>query len=133
MRAIVCKEYGPPEKLVVEELPSPAPSGGQVVVEVHAAGVNFPDTLIIEGKYQFKPDFPFSPAAEYAGTVHAIGPDVTGFKVGDRVMSYAAHGAARRDRRGKPHRGTPRANPASDPRSEHRSAPAQCRRGGAPG
>src|SRR6516165_2699233 len=55
MKAVICKEYGPPEKLVLEDLPSPEPAAGQVLVSVRAAGVNFPDTLIIDGKYQFKP------------------------------------------------------------------------------
>ena len=93
MRAVVCKEYGPPEKLVVEELPSPKAAAGQVVVSVKACGVNFPDTLIIEGKYQFKPPPPFTPGGELAGVVKEVGSGVTRFVVGDRVVALAMFGA----------------------------------------
>lgn len=95
MKAIICSRYGTPDDLELRELPEPQAGAGEVVVKVAAAALNFFDTLLIAGKYQVKPDFPFSPAAEFAGTVHAIGPGVTGFTVGDRVMSYAAYGAAR--------------------------------------
>ncbi len=71
------------------------PGAGEVVVKVAAAALNFFDTLIIAGKYQIKPDFPFSPAAEFAGIVQSIGAGVTGWKPGDRVMGYSAYGAAR--------------------------------------
>jgi NADPH2:quinone reductase len=87
MKAVLCKEYGPPEALVLEEVPSPAPGPGQVLISVHAAGVNFPDTLIIQGTYQFKPAMPFSPGGEIAGVVKSIGADVTGLKIGDRVLA----------------------------------------------
>src|SRR5262245_57082834 len=92
MRAIVCKEYGPPEKLVLEESPTPEPGAGQVRIDVRAAGVNFPDTLIIEGKYQFKPAPPFVPGGEVAGVVEAVGDGVTATKVGDHVVSLAPFG-----------------------------------------
>lgn len=92
MKAVLCKEYGPPERLVVEELPSLEAGPGQVVVAVKACGVNFPDTLIIEGKYQFKPPPPFSPGGEVAGTVKAVGPGVTKVKPGDRVVALAMFG-----------------------------------------
>jgi NADPH2:quinone reductase len=95
MKAIICSRYGTPDDLELREIPEPQAGAGEVVVKVAAAALNFFDTLLIAGKYQVKPDFPFSPAAEFAGTVHAIGPGVTGFTVGDRVMSYAAYGAAR--------------------------------------
>jgi NADPH2:quinone reductase len=95
MKAIICSRYGPPDDLELRELPDPEPGEDEVVVRVAAAALNFFDTLLIAGKYQVKPDFPFSPSAEFAGTVHAIGPGVTGFNAGDRVMSYAAYGAAR--------------------------------------
>ena len=95
MKAIICSRYGGPDDLELRDLPAPQAGGGEVVVKVAAAALNFFDTLLIAGKYQLKPDFPFSPAAEFAGTVHAVGPRVTGFKPGDRVMSYAAYGAAR--------------------------------------
>jgi len=95
MKAIICSRYGGPDDLELRDLPAPQAGDGEVVVKVAAAALNFFDTLLIAGKYQLKPDFPFSPAAEFAGTVHAVGPRVTGFKPGDRVMSYAAYGAAR--------------------------------------
>jgi len=95
MKAIICSGYGTPDDLELRDLPEPEAGEGEVVVKVAAAALNFFDTLLIAGKYQVKPDFPFSPAAEFAGTVHATGPGVTNFKVGDRVMSYAAYGAAR--------------------------------------
>jgi NADPH2:quinone reductase len=76
-------------------LPEPQAGEGDVVVKIAAAALNFFDTLLIAGKYQVKPDFPFSPAAEFAGTVHGIGKGVTAFAPGDRVMGYAAYGAAR--------------------------------------
>jgi NADPH2:quinone reductase len=86
MRAILCKEYGPAESLVLEEIEDPTPRAGQVVVDVAACSVNFPDTLMLEGKYQFKPPFPFSPGGEIAGTVSAVADDVTSPAVGDRVF-----------------------------------------------
>jgi NADPH2:quinone reductase len=87
MKAILCKEYGPPESLVLEDLPSEPVSSGQVKIGVRAAGVNFPDVLIIKGEYQFKPPLPFSPGAEVAGDVIEVGPDVTSFARGDRVIA----------------------------------------------
>ena len=73
MKAVLCKQLGLPETLVVEDVPSPKPGPGQVVVSVKAAGVNFPDVLIIQGKYQFKPEPPFSPGGEVAGVIKALG------------------------------------------------------------
>jgi len=87
MKAMLCKEFGPPESLVLSEVPSPAAKPGQVVVQVKACGVNFPDVLIIENKYQFKPPPPFAPGAEVAGIVKEIGEGVTGFAPGDRVIA----------------------------------------------
>jgi NADPH:quinone reductase len=92
MRAVLCKELGPPEKLVVEQVPSPRAGKGQVVVSVKAAGVNFPDTLIIQGKYQFKPEPPFSPGGEVAGVIKEIGEGVSGLKLGDRVIAASTYG-----------------------------------------
>jgi NADPH:quinone reductase len=86
MKAMLCKEYGPPEKLVLEDIPSESPGAGQVKIGVRAAGVNFPDVLIIKGEYQFKPTPPFAPGAEVAGDVVAVGTGVTDVKVGDRVI-----------------------------------------------
>jgi NADPH2:quinone reductase len=92
MKAVLCKELGPPEKLVVEDVPSPRAGKGQVVVSVKAAGVNFPDTLIIQGKYQFKPEPPFSPGGEVAGVVKELGEGVDGVKPGDRVIASSTYG-----------------------------------------
>ena len=95
MKAILCSRYGTPDELELRDLPDPQPAEGEVVVKVAAAALNFFDTLLLAGRYQVKPDFPFSPAAEFAGTVHRLGAGVTGFTIGDRVMSYAGYGAAR--------------------------------------
>ena len=92
MKAVLCEQFGPPSSLVVKEVPSPQPGPGQVVVAVHAASVNFPDGLIIENKYQFKPTLPFSPGGEVAGTVKAVGPGVSGWAVGDRVIGVCGWG-----------------------------------------
>lgn len=92
MKAVLCKELGPPEKLVVEEVPALQPGKGQAVVSVKAAGVNFPDTLIIQGKYQFKPEPPFSPGGEVAGVIKALGEGVTGWKAGERVIAGSTWG-----------------------------------------
>jgi NADPH2:quinone reductase len=92
MKAVLCKELGMPEKLVVEEVPSPKAGPGQVVVSVKACGVNFPDTLIIQGKYQFKPELPFSPGGEVAGVVKEVGEGVTRVKRGDRVIAFNTWG-----------------------------------------
>jgi NADPH2:quinone reductase len=95
MKAILCHRHGTPDDLRLDEVPQPHAGTGEVVVKIAAAALNFFDTLIIANKYQIKPAFPFSPAAEFAGIVHEIGAGVSGWKVGDRVMSYSAYGAAR--------------------------------------
>jgi len=92
MKAVLCKELGMPEKLVVEEVPSPKAAQGQVVVSVKACGVNFPDVLIIQGKYQFKPELPFSPGGEVAGIVKEVGEGVTRVRRGDRVIAFNTWG-----------------------------------------
>ncbi len=92
MKAVLCKAFGPPESLVVEELSSPVADAGQVVVSVHAASVNFPDLLVIQDKYQFKPNLPFSPGGEVAGVVSSVGSGVTSLAVGDRVVAWAPYG-----------------------------------------
>lgn len=86
MKAVLCKAFGPPESLVLEEVSAPEAGPGQLLVDVHASAVNFPDVLMIEGKYQNRPPFPFSPGGEIAGTVAAVGEGVTGFEVGDAVF-----------------------------------------------
>jgi NADPH2:quinone reductase len=93
MKAVLCKQYGPPESLVVEDLPSPRPGEGEVVVSVKAASVNFPDVLIIQNKYQFKPPLPFSPGSELAGVVKEVGAGVRNVKAGERVIAYTTYGA----------------------------------------
>ena len=93
MRAIVCKQWGaPPDNLVMEELPSPRPGPEQVAIAVHACGINFADTLIAQGKYQTKPEPPFSPGMEVAGEVMSCGPQVESVKPGDRVMAVLSYG-----------------------------------------
>lgn len=92
MKAVLCKQWGPPETLVVEEVATPVPGPGEVRVAVHAAGVNFPDSLIIQKKYQVQPELPFSPGAEVAGIVSAVGEGVHAWKLGDRVIANTAWG-----------------------------------------
>lgn len=92
MKALLCKEFGPPESLVVEEVPDPVAGPGQVVVDVHACGMTFPDLLMIEDKYQFKPPMPFSPGSEVGGVVAAVGDGVDTVRVGDRVLASATWG-----------------------------------------
>lgn len=92
MKAVLCKELGLPEKLAVENIPSPKAGKGQVLVAVKACGVNFPDTLIIQGKYQFKPELPFSPGGEVAGVVKEVGEGVVSAKLGDRVIAFTTWG-----------------------------------------
>ena len=92
MRAILCRQYGPPESLTVEEVDEPVAKDGQVVVDVKACAVNFPDVLIIRNLYQFKPPLPFSPGAEIAGVVRSVGPGVESVRVGDRVFASTGWG-----------------------------------------
>lgn len=92
MKAMLSKEVGGPETLVLEEMPTPEPKKGHVVIRVHAAGVNFPDTLIIRDMYQMKPPRPFAPGGEIAGEIEAIGEGVTGLAVGDRVLGMTGFG-----------------------------------------
>ena len=93
MKAIVCNAWGLPDTLDLEELPDVTPAAGQVAIDVQAAGVNFPDVLIIQNKYQVKPPLPFTPGGELAGTVRAVGEGVTQFKPGDRVIAFVGQGA----------------------------------------
>ena len=95
MKALLCTRYGGPDDLELADIAVPEPAEGQALVKVAAAALNFFDTLIIAGKYQVKPPMPFSPAAEFSGTVAKLGPGVSGLKVGDRVLGYGGHGAAR--------------------------------------
>jgi NADPH2:quinone reductase len=94
VKAILCQRFGTPDDLVLGEVPDPTPRLGEIVAKVAAVGLNFFDTLIIAGKYQVKPPFPFSPGGEFAGVVEAVGPGVTDFAPGDRVMGYTNFGSA---------------------------------------
>jgi NADPH2:quinone reductase len=93
MKTLVCKAYGPPESLVIEQRADPVPGAGEVLVGVRAAGINFPDVLMIAGEYQVKTPPPFVPGGEAAGVVEAVGAGVQGFKPGDRVIATPALGA----------------------------------------
>ncbi len=95
MKALLCTRYGTPDELTLADLPDPSAGSGQAVVRIHAAALNFFDTLIIAGKYQTKPEMPFSPAAEFAGVVESVGEGVRDLKAGDRVLGYCGFGAAR--------------------------------------
>lgn len=93
MKAVVCEAWGTPDTLQVKDLPLPEPGPGQVRVRVRVAAVNFPDALMVAGKYQFRPEFPFSPGAEFSGVVSALGDGVTSLSLGDKVVGTAAFGA----------------------------------------
>ncbi|MGH8681790.1 MAG: alcohol dehydrogenase catalytic domain-containing protein, partial [Burkholderiales bacterium] len=93
MKAIVCRRWGGPDTLALEDLPPPRPGAGEVVIEVKAAGVNFPDLLIIQNKYQLKPPLPFTPGAELAGIVTDVGEGVSQLKAGDPVVAMVNTGA----------------------------------------
>ena len=92
MKAIFCKAYGLPSSLVLEDIESPKPKEKEVLVSLKACGVNFPDTLIIQGLYQFKPELPFTPGSDIAGIVKEVGSEVKHLKVGDEVFGFVAHG-----------------------------------------
>ena len=92
MKAIICDAYGPPANLKFQEVPDPVPAADEVLIRVQACGVNFPDTLIIQGLYQFKPPLPFSPGADISGIVEAVGSDVRRFSPGDEVVAMHPYG-----------------------------------------
>ncbi|MFQ5612265.1 MAG: NADPH:quinone oxidoreductase family protein [Anaerolineae bacterium] len=92
MKAVLCKAWGEPSTLGIEEVDSPAPGPGQVRIAVHACGINFADVLMVMGQYQVRPPFPFSPGFEVAGQVLECGPEVTGVKPGDRVFAFCDYG-----------------------------------------
>ena len=92
MKALLCREYGPIQRLKVEDVPSPRPGPNEVVVEVKASSLNFPDALLVQGLYQVKPPLPFSPGMELAGVVREVGAAVTGAKIGDRVIASPGRG-----------------------------------------
>jgi NADPH2:quinone reductase len=95
MRAVMLQEFGSPTGLRVEELPTPAPAAGEVLIDVEACGVNFPDLLVVQGKYQTLPALPFSPGKEVAGRISAVGADVSSLRVGERVMAQLEYGGFR--------------------------------------
>ena len=97
MKALLCKTLGEPDDLVIEEITPPRPKGGEVRIQVHACGVNFPDVLMVQGKYQVKPELPFSPGLEVAGDILEIGADVKDFTVGDRVIAMTGFGGMREE------------------------------------
>ena len=92
MKALLCTEFGPLEKLTIQEIPKPSPGPGQVLLDVKASSLNFPDVLMAQGLYQVKPPLPFSPGTEMAGVVVETGVDVQGFKTGDRVIAMPGWG-----------------------------------------
>ena len=93
MKAIVCEAWGPPSSLQLRDMPSPVPGPKQVAVRTRVAAVNFPDALIVAGKYQAKPPFPFSPGGELSGEIIAIGEEVKRLAIGDKVVGVTAYGA----------------------------------------
>lgn len=95
MKAILCSEFCGPDDLVLADVPDPVAAPGEVVIAIKAAALNFFDILMIQGKYQIKPPFPFSPAAEVAGVIESVGAGVTDLKVGDRVVASCGHNGAR--------------------------------------
>ncbi|MCZ6640779.1 MAG: NADPH:quinone oxidoreductase family protein [Gammaproteobacteria bacterium] len=92
MKAVLCKAFGPPESLVLEQVTPPVPARNEVLVNVHSSALNFPDVLMLEGKYQSQPPFPFSPGGEISGTIVATGEEVSGFQVGDAVFASVGYG-----------------------------------------
>jgi NADPH2:quinone reductase len=97
MKAVLCKAFGGIEDLSLEDIESPMPSAGEVIVRIEAVSLNFADTLMLKNRYQHTPELPFSPGAEFAGTVKATGRDVDGIVPGDRVAAYCGWGAAREE------------------------------------
>tara|TARA_B110000503_G_scaffold85765_1_gene130595 strand:- start:333 stop:1310 length:978 start_codon:yes stop_codon:yes gene_type:complete len=93
MRALVCQKYGLPKDLVLEEKPTPLPGPKEVLISVKSAAINFPDTLIIQGRYQYKPELPFVPGSDLAGIVKAVGVEVKSLNPGDEVFGFVPHGA----------------------------------------
>ncbi len=92
MKAIICSEFGLPNTLKYQDVKDPSPNKDEILLKVKACSVNFPDTLIIQGKYQFRPEFPFSPGSDVAGIIEKVGDDVTHFKVGDEIVGFIPHG-----------------------------------------
>jgi len=94
MKALVCSSFGPIEQLTVQEIAAPVPRSKQVLIDVKAAALNFPDALMVQGNYQFKPSLPFTPGTEFSGIISAVGDEVRNHKIGDRVIAYGLGGFA---------------------------------------
>ena len=92
MKAVLCKSFGPPENLVIEEIPNPIVGDNDVLIDVHCAGINYPDTLIIQNKYQFKPPLPFTPGSEVSGIAEEVVKNVKHITAGDEVMGFSMVG-----------------------------------------
>lgn len=92
MKAVICREFAPRSGLALEDVASPMPARGQVLIDIKACGLNFFDGLMVEGKYQTRPELPFTPGSEVAGVIAALGPDVTSLKIGQRVLAYSGTG-----------------------------------------
>src|SRR2546422_9790211 len=92
MRAVICRAWGPVDDLKLEDVAPPKPGPGQLVIDIKATGVNYADSIMVAGRYQTRPPFPFSPGLETAGVVTRRGEGVTRFKTGDRVMAILAYG-----------------------------------------
>src|SRR5256885_6943729 len=92
MRAVICRAWGPVDDLKLEDVAPPTPGPGQLVIDIKATGVNYADSIMVAGRYQTRPPFPFSPGLETAGVVTRCGEGVTRFKTGDRVMAILAYG-----------------------------------------
>src|SRR6202161_4773268 len=95
MKAILCSQYCGPDDLLLSEVPDPVPAANEAVIAIKSAALNFFDLLMIQGKYQIKPPFPFSPAAEVAGVIESVGSGVGDLKPGDRVIASCGHNGAR--------------------------------------
>src|SRR3989449_9236749 len=92
MRAVICRAWGPVDDLKLEDVAPPTPGPGQLVIDIKATGVNYADSIMVAGRYQTRPPFPFSPGLETAGVVTRRGEGVTRFRIGDRVMAILAYG-----------------------------------------
>jgi len=92
LKAVLCKANGPAEDLIIEDVPAPELRAGEVIVDVRAAALNFPDVLMVQGKYQSQPDLPFSPGGEFAGCISAVADDVDDWQAGDEVFGGTGHG-----------------------------------------
>src|SRR2546422_8968488 len=130
MRAVICRAWGPVDDLKLEDVAPPKPGPGQLVIDIKATGVNYADSIMVAGRYQTRPPFPFSPGLETAGVVTRRGEGVTRFKTGDRVMAILAYGGVAgqgpggEGRKGPPPPPGPRGGGGGGPRARHSRHPA---------